>query len=470
MTDFKFYKFIENFRLSGTLARECNYLGEVYDPESTARRINSGFDRPIGAPAGYFGLCYRGTFYWGPCPDLSCDEADSAINVGSGMTGTVNEAYEYEMTVVDLLNPPTITGLPDGLTATVEQTLDEFDDPIPDAWTVTITGTPVEAGESTVIVSGKSKVNECPMAAGFNLTVEPCDLDGSFITIGEWPAAEQFEAWEAEIDFVDVMDIEVLGLPDEVTATIGAGTITLESEELPATASYNIMVRGTTTTNGCPIQREFLLHILPCESDEASILVVATNLLFLPQIIVEGNGLSDLVCETTLPGWLEFYTETGPDGVILGGLTWGATADCESGTMDLKIIGTTALNECTIRKAVTVQLSCDCPSPTDYSALGANIAKIHSGQFKKSGSLGNIARFMCTNCDFAGASASSNLPAGLELISGTSTWIDSNLWIVGTPAASVANGTYIIRITTTVNSGTHAGCQIIRDYSIVVVD
>ena len=107
MTDFKFYKFVEDFRPSGTLARECNYLGEVYNPTSTARKIKAGFNRPAGASAGYVGLCYRGTFYWGPCPDLSCDEAASAIDLGTPPEATVNEAYErLKKTVNDSMEAP----------------------------------------------------------------------------------------------------------------------------------------------------------------------------------------------------------------------------------------------------------------------------------------------------------------------------------------------------------------------------
>jgi hypothetical protein len=506
MTDFKFYKFVENFRLSGTLARECNYLGEVYDPESTARRINSGFNRPIGAPAGYFGLCYRGTFYWGPCPDLSCDEADSAINVGSGMSGTVNEAYEYEITVVDLLDPPTITGLPDGLTATVEQTLDEFDDPIPNAWTVTITGTPVEEGESTVIVSGKSKENECPMAAGFNLLVNPCDVADSVIDLGEIPEATQFEEWSHEITFTDVEDIEITRLPEEITATIGAGTITLESEELPATSVYQITISGTTTENGCPISVTFSLPILPCDSEGSYIQAgegdynawrwrmqrnaVDCCLGTFHQSTIYGHYVEGITA-SGLPSWLELETinedETG-SLVRISGIAPTAE-DCEidpsafdGGTQffdlykwywDVELTGSTLPNGCEIKTTIRIWLehSCgetdDCPDPTDYGTLGASIgwnaimtAFLDEGVLVWTQGGSNISGLMDAS-NVTDITVSGNPPGSYLVLD------DLAYDIVLYPGAG-ALGTYVTTVSGKVASGTHEGCDVEFTFTVVV--
>jgi hypothetical protein len=484
---FRFFKFTQVAdRYRHALAVPCDYLGNPTPPDASEVLIGAmDFDAythwPHGAPIGYIALCrdwivtntpedlpqvLAASFWQGACVDISCDKVDSDILFTgfafgySYAQGTVNEEIaEVTITWVDLSDPPTVSELPEGLSI-------EFDTD-----QAIISGTPTVTGQSSVFVTGITEENECELTKILIIKIDPCNLAGSAFEVGELPIAEQFEPWEHEITYTDITDIEIEGLPDEITETIDAGIITLESEELPATTTYNIIIRGTTTENGCPISVEFPLNILPCESSEANILTLATNLLFLPQRIASSYGLSELTCETELPEWLEFYTEEGTGGTIHGGITWGAIADCVPSSIDLKLVGTTELNGCTIKKPITITISCGCPAPTNYSSLGASIAKIHNEprQFSKAGSFGNIARFMCTNCDFAGATAT-GLPAGLDLISGTGTWIDSNLWFVGTPAASVANGTYIIRLETTVNTGTHAGCQILRDYSITVVD
>jgi hypothetical protein len=128
---------------------------------------------------------------------------------------------------------------------------------------------------------------------------------------------------------------------------------------------------------------------------------------------------------------------------------------------------------CTVKGTFSVLVT-DCPDPTDYDELGATLAPIaaHSTEprpFSKAGSLGNIARFLCTDCDYAGATVE-GLPAGLDALSGTGTWGDSNLWFVGTPDSGVTNGLYTITLRTTVTDGDHEGCEIFREYEIEVTD
>jgi hypothetical protein len=508
MTDFKFYKFVEDFRPSGTLARECNYLGEIYYPTSTARRITAGFNLPAGARADYFGLCYRGTFYWGKCPDLSCDEADSAINVGSGMSGTVNEAYEYEITVVDLLDPPTITGLPDGLTATVEQTLDEFDDPIPNAWTITITGTPTTDGEFTVIVSGTTLENDCPIAAGFNLLVNPCDVADSVIDLGEIPEATQFEEWSHEITFTDVEDIEITGLPEEITATIGAGTITLESDELPATSVYQITISGTTTENGCPISVTFSLPILPCDSEGSYIQAGEGDynawrwrmqrnaadccLGTFHQSTIYGHYVEGITA-SGLPSWLELETinedETG-SLVRISGIAPTAE-DCEidpsafdGGTQffdqdkwywDVQLTGSTLPNGCEITTTIRIWLehTCGngCPDPTDYVTLEScmepwefNPVDAHIFTIGTSGTY--TINFGCGTYIPDDMSVT-GLPSGI--ISDFLTPFPSPLVAISGEPDTGTEGSYAVTLTGTVPSGPHAGCTVSYTFTLVVV-
>jgi hypothetical protein len=128
---------------------------------------------------------------------------------------------------------------------------------------------------------------------------------------------------------------------------------------------------------------------------------------------------------------------------------------------------------CTVKGTFSVLVT-DCPDPTDYDELGATLAPIaaHSTEprpFSKAGSLGNIARFLCTDCDYDGATVE-GLPAGLDARSGTGTWGDANLWFVGTPDSGVTNGLYTITLRTTVTDGDHEGCEIFREYEIEVTD
>jgi hypothetical protein len=504
MTDFKFYKFVEDFRPSGTLARECNYLGEIYDPTSTARRIKAGFNRPAGARADYFGLCYRGTFYWGKCPDLSCDEADSVINLGSPPEATVNEVYEHTITVVDLLNAPTITGLPVGLTATITPTLDESDDPIPNAWTITITGTPTTAGEFTIIVSGTTLENECAIAAGFNLLVNPCDVADSVIDLGEIPEATQFEEWEHEITFTDVEDIEITGLPAEITATIGAGTITLESEELPATSVYQITISGTTTENACPISVTFSLPILPCDSEGSYIQAGEGDynawrwrmqrnaadccLGTFHQSTIYGHYVEGITA-SGLPSWLELETinedETG-SRVRISGIAPTAE-DCEidpsafdGGTQffdqnkwywDVQLTGSTLPNGCEITTTIRIWLehTCGdgCPDPTDYGTLGASIgwnaimsAFLDGGVLVWTQGGSNISGLMDAS-NVTDITVSGN-PPGSFLI------LDDLAYDIVLSPGTESLGTYVTTVSGKVASGTHEGCDVEFTFTVVV--
>jgi hypothetical protein len=168
-----------------------------------------------------------------------------------------------------------------------------------------------------------------------------------------------------------------------------------------------------------------------------------------------------------LPDGLEY---NGVDSTIVGiPIATPGSYDCELSA----VVQAGEYIGCAVRYEFTLDVT-DCPDPTDYDELGATLAPIaaHSTEprpFSKAGSLGNIARFLCTDCDYDGATVE-GLPAGLDAHSGPGTWGDANLWFVGTPDSGVTNGLYTITLRTTVTDGDHEGCEILREYEIEVTD
>ena len=470
----EFFKFVEDFRPAGTLARRCDRSGTIYEPTSAAIRINHQWNKPAGANADYYGLCYntgsRWEFLQGPCPDLSCDEAASTIDLGTPPEATVNEVYEHEIVVTDFASEPTITGLPDGLTADITSTGD-------DEWTITITGTPTTEGEFTVIVSGTTLENDCPIAAGFNLLVNPCDVGTSEIVIGELPEATEFEEYDHEITFTDVDDIEIVGLPDEIEATIGAGTITLHSDELPAEGVWQVTITGTTPENSCPIQVEFTINIGPCDAGNAAILTVSNSnfaigefgLMFFTAIDAENMTASEL------PDWLTFeqVDATGTIGRVYGTPPEDVCDDVTilpSGraVIYIELQAESIPNGCTVRKRQIIFLNdCnyECPGPTDYEALGASFdwnPVLQPGQphnWTTGGGLSHI-----VDWDNVTDISVSGEPAGAIVSIGPGGYPSSVVIEAGTQAA----GTYVVTITGTVESGEHEGCEITFTYTFQV--
>jgi hypothetical protein len=489
----EFFKFVEDFRPAGTLAKRCDRSGTIYEPTSAAIRIGHKWNKPAGANADYYGLCWntgsRWEFLQGPCPDLSCDEADSVITIGTPPEATVNEVYEHEIVVIDFADEPTITGLPDGLTATIDAT-------DTDEWTITITGTPTTEGEFTVIVSGTTLENDCPIAAGFNLLVNPCDVVDSTIDLGEIPEATQFEEWDHEITFTDVEDVEITGLPEEITATIGAGTITLESDELPATGTYQITIRGTTTENGCPIEVEFALNILPCDSAGSAIIgtsaaweYTASGACYVGQFGVRQLLIIDATDATVtgLPDWLEYEVIPQGDSLLLliSGTPPTGTCSIPAGTLDgwtlygdtdyyyrdVEVSATTLENECAIKKTFRLFLigaGATCPSPTDYGTLGASFefADYLPGQpFPWSISAGSGISGTVEWTNVEDISVSGN-PSGSPVFIGEPDAPPNTVSVVyDNPTVE---GSYNVVITGKVASGTHEGCTITFSYTLVV--
>jgi hypothetical protein len=491
----EFFKFVEDYRPAGTLARRCDRSGTIYEPTSAAIRINHQWNKPAGANADYYGLCYntgsRWEFLQGPCPDLSCDEAASAIDLGTPPEATVNEVYEHEIIVTDFAGEPTITGLPDGLTADITSTGD-------DEWTITITGTPTTEGEFTIIVSGTTLENDCPIAAGFNLLVNPCDVGTSEIVIGELPEATEFEEYDHEITFTDVDDIEILGLPPEIGATIGSGTITLHSDELPAESVWQVTIRGTTPENGCPIEVQFTINIGPCDASGSYYSTPSQSQL---TWYIRANAVDcclgqfnlvtifasqiENVTASGLPAWLELTTASETEsGALVQIQGTPLTDECavdedvyDGGTQlgttnlwywDVELTGDSMPNGCTVKTTVRVWLnvSCDtCPDPTDYEALGASFdwnPVLQPGQphnWTTGGGLSHI-----VDWDNVTDISVSGEPAGAIVSIGPGGYPSSVVIEAGTQAA----GTYVVTITGTVESGEHEGCEITFTYTFQV--
>lgn len=499
----QFFKFVEDYRPSGTLARRCDRSGTVYSPDSPAVKVHHQWNKPAGANSGYLALCYNTGAKWeflqGKCPDLSCDEAASSIDLGTPPEATVNEVYEHEIVVNDFAAAPTITGLPDGLTATIEETGD-------DQWTITITGTPTTAGEFTIIVSGTTLENDCPIEAAFNLLVNPCDVGDSEIDIGELPEATEFEEYDHEITFTDVDDIEILGLPPEIDATIGSGTITLHSDELPAKGVWQVTITGTTPENGCPIQVQFVINIGPCDASGAYYLtppkdqltwairpnlfdccVGSFNTAFIAAYEIENVSASGL------PDWLTL-------AVISEG-EWGSsvqiqgtpiTDNCDideavydGGTLgsnpfafgdwwywDVELTGDSIPNGCQVKTTVRVwlQVICDqCPEPTDYDTLGASFSWnpiLPSPPYNWTTSGSGISAVVdwdnVTNISVSGEPANSVVDIGTDEAYPSSV-------VIG-PGGTNTAGTYVVTITGEVASGEHAGCPISFTYTFQVVE
>ena len=486
------FKLVEDFRANSALAQECDWDGTILFPDRPAQTVRKGISsRPAGAKEGYVGIWLKTDGQWrfrqGNCPDLSCDEAASSIDLGTPPEANVNEEYTHEIVVNDFASAPTITGLPNGLTATIEETDD-------DQWTITITGTPTTEGEFTIIVSGTTLENDCPMAAAFNLIVNPCDVGTSAIDIGELPEAEEFDEWDHEITFTDVADIEILGLPPEIDVTIDepGGTITLDTDELPATGTYQVVIRGTSIPNGCIIEVEFVLRILPCDAGDSAIIGSGfgwgyrnDNGCFVgvpgaAQIII--LDATDASVDN-LPDWMDYEVIPSGDNVVLLITGTPPTGFCavpfsaiEGWTeyipaenwyyRDIEISATTLENDCTIKKTSRIFLTAgsSCPGPTDYATLEAEIAfsigDADPGAFTVGVNSADIFNWNVGSRNVINRGVVLPLPPGLSFHPSFNT-------IYGIPDAG-SEGTYVTTVYGEVADGPYGGCRVEFTYDLVI--
>jgi hypothetical protein len=482
-----FFKLTADWTGTKVLARKCSYDGTVYAPTAPAIYVHrDNFGRAIGAKVDYIGLFYKqGTWklLQGPCPNLSCDEAESTLTIGTPPDATIGELYEHEVTWTDLENVQ-VLGLPTGFTFEI------------DGDTGTITGTPFEPavvpGEYTITITGTTTENGCVLTEAFNLVVNPCDLADAEIVIGELPEAEEFEPWNHEITFTDVEDIEVVGLPEEIDVTIDepGGTITLDTDELPATGTYQVVIRGTSIPNGCTIEVEFILRILPCDAGDSVIIGTggaweyqADGACFIgvfgaAQIVVQDATDATV---SGLPDWIDYTVNVSGDSllILLTGTPPSGTCAIPSGTLDdwteytpaegwyyrdIEVSATTLEEECTIKKTVRIFLivGSGCPDPTDYATLECEIAfssfDAEPGQFYVGSNGADImdwdaGTYTVNNRNFSG------YPGWLS-VSGFYT-------LFGTPPSG-SEGTYLITAYGTVAGGPHEGCRVEFTYTLTV--
>jgi hypothetical protein len=480
MSLWAFYKFIEDYKQGGTLARKCNYLGEVYEPDSPGVRLRHDFERPVGAKAGTIALCYGVRFVQAICPDLSCDPAESTLGFIGILPGGfipqayVNESYECEIGMNDMTDV-TLTGLPAGLIYTIDEA----------EQTGVITGTVIgPPGTYNLILTGKTAENECVLTEAVILEVGSCRPFGAAINVGTLPIAEEFDPWTHEIEFTDIENIEIIGLPDEISVTIDEleGTITLDTDELPSTGAYYVTIRGTTIPNECSIEEEFVLRILPCEVGSSVIIGTGAGWFYTNEgacKIGQPGGGQIIILDATeaeidgLPDWVEYESIQSGDNVtlIISGVPPTGICGIPSGTFDgweldpatgwyqkfVVVRATTLVNECTIRKTIKLIVVIglgDCPGPTNYSELGASISvgdtSVQAGDEIIGVTLTNVNANSIT----------------LETLA-DATWLPDDSWIAWNGGDSP--GSYLVTINGTVASGEHAGCLITHTFTMVVV-
>ncbi len=485
-----FFKLVADWTGTKVLARKCSYSGTVYAPTAPAIYVHrDNFGRAIGAKVDYIGLFYKqGTWklLQGPCPDLSCDEAESTLTLGTPPEATIGELYEHEVTWNDLENVQALN-LPTGFTFTI------------DGETGTITGTPLEPavipGEYTITITGTATENSCVLTEAFNLVVNPCDLVDAEIVIGELPAADEFEPWNHEITFTDVEDLEVIGLPEEIDITIDepGGTITLDTDELPATGAYQVIIRGTSIPNGCTIEVEFTLRILPCDAGSSVIIGQGGAWRYRQEgacfvgvfssqqtIILDATDAS----VTGLPDWLEYEAIPSGDNItlLISGTPPTGTCAIPAGTLDdwtpyppaegwyyrdIEISATTLENDCTIKKTARIFLleaGSICPDPTDYPTLEGEIAPSTfdlNFSFWQVGVGGSDILSYLTSpyVRLVNPGGADNLPTGLTY--------QTNGVITGTPATGT-EGTYAVTVWGTMNDGPYEGCRVEFTYTLTV--
>jgi hypothetical protein len=481
------------FKLDGdmlgntALARRCDSDGVLLDPSSVAVSVQAEWNRPLGAKADYFGLFYKRsggwTFLQGPCLDNSCDLEDSNINLDSPPEGAVNEEYEHTIIATNLAGNMTITGLPPGLTF--------------NGSTGVISGTPTQEGIFTVIVSGTSAENECPITRAFNLVINPCDVGDAFIDPDDPPDGAEGEEYNHTILFGDVTNLQVLGLPAGLVFDPETGDIT----GTPAEGSegiYFVTITALTEPNNCPIEQIFRLIIGECDPEDA-FLFFSYWFDFLddsqPAVYIRifAQGIKEPIefeaaycCEITslvpvVEQTCDFDTpifgivvdseqEQSTEALVLNSeerTLIGSYPTCErvkilnpeAGKCDSMILFFTArteANDCLIRAAISLAvIPCPCPDPDEIECEDAWLIECDTPVLEPFWFVGTPESWTPETFN-ATITSATGLPPGLTLSGGT---------VSGTPTTA---GTYNVRFCGTIDSGEFEGCEICKERSITV--
>jgi hypothetical protein len=465
-----FFKLVDDMLGNTALARRCDSDGVLLDPSSVAVSVQAEWNRPLGVKADYFGLFYKRsggwTFLQGPCLDNSCDLEDSNINLDSPPEGAVNEEYEHTIIATNLAGNMTITGLPPGLTF--------------NGSTGVISGTPTLQGIFTVIVSGTSAENECPITRAFNLVINPCDFVDAFIDLDDPPNGEVDTLYEHTIFWDDLEEPPVVtGLPLGVSFDPDTGLISGTPTEEGA---WIVTVQGITIPNGCPIVVQFIFRVGPCDVGDAFLVVAIgiSNFLeigtpFFLQVF--GNNIEQSIELEKVEVCCPPYSNTCfGDGVSLpSGLTYDPATgiifdapddpnDCLNNcTYRLTFKAISIPNECVMRTTFDLYFLCDCPDPDEIECEDAWVGYISCATTTLPQGPGfpytaRLSEFNATIDSVSGLPA----PLVLDRVS-----FGDEPWITGDDA-EIAPGTYNIRICGTIQSGDNQGCQVCKNLSLTI--
>lgn len=455
----QFFRLVGDFTGPTMLGKPCDHEGNFKNPSSPAITLYPGYSgRPVGAKADYFGIFFRFSGAWrfsqGPCVVNTCDSGDAFISAGTVPDGHVNETYTHTVTWDDLVANPAIQGLPPGLSY--------------NSATGEISGTPTAEGVFTVVLTGTSVENDCPITEAFLILIGRCRPVDAYIDPDDPPSAEVGDPYSHTILFGDLDgDPTASGLPPGLSLNGTTGEISgTPTEE----GNWLVAITGVTQPNGCTIQAEFNLHVLPaCQAETSRIFKcfqVGTPDADTLQPGTEGDPYYDKICSFEVKSPLRLVTTCSgcdfPSGLTFDGATGEITGTpTECGDFEFDIEGDSDPDDCLVTKRFKMVVNCPCPDPEEYGTLLAWLVDMSNPATSLSIDE-NIPfnEFLASdNADFnTSPPIVSNLPPGL-------TWDPATGEVDGIPDTA---GTYVTVFYGKVLSGPHVDCPIIhtRTYTV----